>query len=136
MDRDHNEVLDLLIRSFDSELSADEAARLANALHTSEELQEEKARLLAMRERMKDWKAPADPQFSTSVLAKITQQAEDNFSGVIIRIFPRVAAACFLVLGVALGVIYATEGSLVMETIIGVNEVVLEDAVLLVENGF
>lgn len=129
-------MLNLLIRSFDSDLSAQETARLTDALKTSKKLQAEKARLLMTRERLQSWTVPEDPHFSKKVLARITQQVEGNFSGVIIRLFPRVAAACFLILGLALGVIYATEGSLVMETIIGVNEVVLEDAVLLVENGF
>lgn len=136
MDREYDKMLDLLIRSLDSELSTDEAAYLTNALEVSEQLQMEKTRLLAMRARLKSWTAPADPGFSDRVLAKLIKLDDDNFSGVIISLFPRVAAACFLVLGVALGVIYMTEGSLMMETIIGVNEVALEDAVILVENGF
>ena len=89
-----------------------------------------------MRERLAEWTAPEDPNFAERVLTNLGKQVEEDLSAVIIRLFPRVAAACVLILGVALGTIYVTEGSLMMDTIIGVNEVLLEDAVLLVEDGF
>lgn len=136
MDREYNHILDLLLRSLDTELSQDEAEKLEQALQESEVLRQEKVRLLAMRGQLGAWTAPEDPTFADRVMVKLGKQAEEDLSAVIIRLFPRVAAACVLILAVALGTIYVTEGSLMLDTIIGVNEVVLEDAVLLVEDGF
>lgn len=129
-------MLDLLIRSMDMELAEADALALEQALSDSEALRDEKVRLIAMRERLAEWTAPEDPNFAERVLTNLGKQVEEDLSAVIIRLFPRVAAACVLILGVALGTIYVTEGSLMMDTIIGVNEVLLEDAVLLVEDGF
>lgn len=136
MDREYDKMLDLLIRSMDTELAEADALTLERALSDSEALRDEKVRLMAMREKLTEWTAPEDPGFSERVLANLGKQMEEDLSAVIIRLFPRVAAACVLILGVALGTIYVTEGSLMMDTIIGVNEVLLEDAVLLVEDGF
>ncbi len=136
MDREYNHILDLLLRSLDTELSRTETERLEQALQESEVLREEKNRLLAMREQLGAWSASDDPSFADRVMVKLGKKAEEDLSAVIIRLFPRVAAACVLILAVALGTIYVTEGSLMLDTIIGVNEVVLEDAVLLVEDGF
>ena len=136
MDREYNQILNLLIRSLDGTLPANEEAQLEKALSTSERLRHEKARLLEIRSDLKNWSAPEDPDFAARVLSQIGKQVEEDLSGVIIRLFPRVAAACVLILGVALGTIYVTEGSLMLDTIIGVNEVVLEEAVMLVDSGF
>ncbi|NRB51531.1 MAG: hypothetical protein HRU41_27915 [Saprospiraceae bacterium] len=136
MDREYDKMLDLLIRSMDMELAEADALALEQALSDSEALRDEKVRLIAMRERLAEWTAPEDPNFAERVLTNLGKQVEEDLSAVIIRLFPRVAAACVLILGVALGTIYVTEGSLMMDTIIGVNEVLLEDAVLLVEDGF
>ncbi|MBX2874529.1 MAG: hypothetical protein KTR30_20575 [Saprospiraceae bacterium] len=136
MDREFDKMLDLLIRSMDTELTKGDALELEQALLNSEALRGEKARLIALREQLEDWTAPEDPTFAERVLTQLGKQAEEDLSAVIIRLFPRVAAACVLILGVALGTIYVTEGSLMLDTIIGVNEVLLEDAVLLVEDGF
>ena len=136
MDREYDKMLNLLIRSMDMELAKADALALEQALSDSEALRDEKVRLIAMREQLEDWTAPEDPNFAERVLTNLGKQVEEDLSAVIIRLFPRVAAACVLILGVALGVIYVTEGSLMMDTIIGVNEVLLEDAVLLVEDGF
>lgn len=136
MDREHNNILDLLLRSMDMELPEAEAEKLEQALQESASLQQEKVRLLAMREQLEAWTAPEDPTFADRVMVNLGKQVEEDLSAVIIRLFPKVAAACVLILAVALGTIYVTEGSLMLDTIIGVNEVVLEDAVLLVEDGF
>lgn len=136
MDREHNNILDLLLRSMDMELPEAEAEKLEQALQESASLQQEKVRLLAMREQLEAWTAPEDPTFADRVMVNLGKQVEEDLSAVIIRLFPKVAAACVLILAVALGTVYVTEGSLMLDTIIGVNEVVLEDAVLLVEDGF
>lgn len=136
MDREYNNIVDLLLRSLDAELSQAEAEKLEQALQDSEALRREKTRLLAMRQQLEAWSIPEDQTFTDRVMAKLGKKAEEDLSAVIIRLFPRVAAACVLILAVALGTIYITEGSLMLDTIIGVNEVVLEDAVLLVEDGF
>jgi len=136
MDREYDQILNVLIRSLDGALPASEEAQLEEALRTSERLRLEKARLLDLRAELKDWSVPEDPDFAARVLSQIGKQAEEDLSGVIIRLFPRVAAACVMVLAVALGTIYLTDGSLMLDTIIGVNEVVLEEAVMLVDSGF
>lgn len=136
MDREFDKMLALLIRSMDTELNEADARKLEQALRGSVALRDEKARLTGMREELRNWEAVEDPTFADRVIAQLGKQVEEDLSAVIIRLFPRVAAACVLILGVALGTIYVTEGSLMLDTIIGVNEVLLEDAVLLVEDGF
>ncbi len=136
MDREFDKMLELLIRSMDVELTESDAKRLEQALSDSAALRDEKARLMSIRKELSNWGVPEDPTFADRVLSQLGKQVEEDLSAVIFRLFPRVAAACVLILGVALGAIYVTEGSLMMDTIIGVNEVLLEDAVLLVEDGF
>lgn len=136
MDREFDKMLALLIRSMDTELNEADALKLEQALRGSVALRDEKVRLTGMREELRNWEAVEDPTFADRVIAQLGKQVEEDLSAVIIRLFPRVAAACVLILGVALGTIYVTEGSLMLDTIIGVNEVLLEDAVLLVEDGF
>lgn len=136
MDRDYKKMLELLLRSLDQELLPSEAQQLKTALVSSEKLRQEKDRLIQVRQQLQDWQPAVDEDFTARVMVQISQQLEEDLTAVIVRLFPRVAAACVVVLCVALGAIYLTEGSLMVETIIGVNEVMPEDALILVENGF
>lgn len=136
MDREYKKKLDLLVRSLDQNLQPAEALELQDALEKSINLQQEKTHLLEIRGQLQGWQPPTSSHFAARVMRQIGRQIEEDFGTIIVRLFPRVAAACVLVLGIALGTIYLTEGSLMMETIIGVNDVMPEDALMFVENGF
>ncbi|MEZ5040788.1 MAG: hypothetical protein R2828_12865 [Saprospiraceae bacterium] len=136
MDREYKKKLDLLVRSLDQDLLPTEALELQDALKKSIKLQEEKTHLLEIRGQLQAWQPATAEHFATRVMRQIGWQREEDLGAIIVRLFPRVAAACVLVLGIALGAIYLTEGSLMMETIIGVSDVMPEDALMFVENGF
>lgn len=136
MDRDYEKMLELLLRSLDETLSPKETEQLTEALQQSEKLRQEKAAFLDLRQQLADWQPAPDAAFSARVMQQIGKQAEEDLSAVIVRLFPRVAAACVVVLFLALGGIYYTEGNLMMENIIGVNEMLTEDAIMLVDNGY
>ena len=136
MDRDYEKMLELLLRSLDETLSPEETEQLTEALQQSEKLRQEKAAILDLRQQLADWQPAPDAAFSARVMQQIGKQAEEDLSAVIVRLFPRVAAACVVVLFLALGGIYYTEGNLMMENIIGVNEMLTEDAIMLVDNGY
>lgn len=136
MDREYEKMLELLLRSLDETLSPEEMEQLTEALRQSDRLRQEKATLLKMRQQLADWQPAEDTGFSARVMQQIGKQAEEDLSAVIVRLFPRVAAACVVVLFLALGGIYYTEGNLMVENIIGVNEMLMEDAIMLVDNGY
>lgn len=136
MDREYEKMLELLLRSLDETLSSEETRQLTEALRQSDRLQQEKAALLKMRQELSDWQPAEDTGFSARVMQQIGKQVEEDLSAVIVRLFPRVAAACVVVLFLALGGIYYTEGNLMVENIIGVNEMLTEDAIMLVDNGY
>jgi|GEM_PF-1370051 len=136
MDREYEKMLELLLRSLDETLSPGELEQLTEALRQSDRLRQEKATLLKMRQQLAEWQPAEDTGFSARVMQQLGKQAEEDLSAVIVRLFPRVAAACVVVLFLALGGIYYTEGNLMVENIIGVNEMLMEDAIILVDNGY
>lgn len=127
------EVLNLLIYSLDNELSTEENIRLEKALASSEELRAEKERLLKMRVLMADLQQEPNPRFVSSVMEKIREAAEPVFTKVIIQMFPKVAAACVILVLAFFISIYVTEGTLSKDAIIGVQELSVDEALTLTE---
>lgn len=116
---------DLLLRSFDQELSTEEAARLDAALSGSEDLQQEKRQLEALRQLAGELKVAPVDGFADGVLAKLhTSPVEAT----LLSLLPRAAAACLIILLITLAGIYLTEGSLSTDAIIGVSNLAPEDA--------
>ena len=120
-------ILSLLIYSLDNELSADEQRQLDQALTASAELCAEQERLLAIRQALASHTIPADNTFANAVM----QQLEEKETGVearILQLFPKVAAACVVLVLIATLGIYFSEGSLSTEAIVGVQDLAPEDA--------
>jgi hypothetical protein len=97
----------LLIRSFDEELSPEEARQLADALANSGELRSKKDELLEMRTAFSEWSPAPNPDFLAGVMASLPVQLET----MVVRLFPRVAAASLLLMGIMIAYLYFTDGS-------------------------
>lgn len=77
--------------------------------------------------------ADKDPKFADRVMYQLQQTKKSEFSASIIALFPKVAAACVLLLLCSLLGIYFTEGSLSTEAIIGFQDLAPEDAYALID---
>ena len=115
---------ELLLRSFDQELSAGEKARLDAALAGSEELRLEKQRLEKVRYLLGSLQAEPQRGFANSVMARLKASTAE---ATLLSLLPR-AAACLIILLLALAGIYLAEGSLSTDAIIGVANLAPEDA--------
>jgi len=109
---------DLLIRSFDEELTFEEQVRLDNVLKNSEELRSEKKQLLLMRELIGNNKNSFGPNFSSEVMARIN---ESGFSSGIFPLFKKIAFAGAASIIILLGLHVWSGGSLSLESILGVE---------------
>lgn len=116
---------ELLLRSFDQELTGDEKARLEDALAGSEALRREKAQLEALRQMLGGLQAAPAAGFADGVMGKLNASPVE---ATLLSMLPRAAAACLIVLLLTLIGIYLAEGSLSTEAIIGVNDLAPEDA--------
>lgn len=123
----------LLIKSLDFELSADEQAQLETGLSASDELRQEKAQLLAMRQLIGSIEPNPNPTFAQNVIAKIQAKRKAGFSASVIQLLPRVAAACIVLLLISLFSIYLSEGTLSVDAIVGVQELSIDEAYSLTE---
>ena len=126
-----NDAISLLIHSLDHDLSPKEQAQLDRALQDSPELREEQARLLKMRRLFENASIPENPAFANAVLERLNEAP----SGVgyakeasIIRLFPRVAAACILLIGLAYAAIYFSESASFSDDLVGIENVSPEEA--------
>jgi hypothetical protein len=75
----------LLIRSFDEELSPEEARQLAVALANSEELRSKKDELLEMRSALSEWSPEPNPDFLAGVMGSLPVRLET----MVVRLFPK-----------------------------------------------
>ncbi|MCO6491829.1 MAG: hypothetical protein J5I98_25665 [Phaeodactylibacter sp.] len=116
---------ELLLRSFDQELSGEERTRLEAALAGSEALRREKSQLEALRQMLGGLRAEPTAGFADEVLGKLNTSPVE---ATLLSILPPAAAACLIVLLLTLIGIYLAEGSLSTEAIIGVNNLAPEDA--------
>jgi len=126
-----NQLLDLLIESFDRDLNPDEKKNLNQALATNAELRAEKDRLLKMRIIFSSSKIGKDEGFVDRVMNMLDQEKQliDNFSSRIVTLFPRVAAACIILITALLVSVYMTQGSISLDTLMGLNDLSFDDAV-------
>jgi anti-sigma factor RsiW len=121
-------ILSLLIYSLDNELSAEEQQQLDQALASSAELQAEQERLLAIRQALASHTIPADNTFADAVMQQLEEERETGVEARILQLFPKVAAACVVLVLIAMLGIYFSEGSLSTEAIVGVQDLAPEDA--------
>jgi len=116
---------ELLLRSFDQELSPEERAGLDAALADSEALRREKQQLEKLRNLLGGLRAEADRTFAGKVMSKL---GASPVEATLLSLLPRAAAACLIILLLTLIGIYLSEGSLSTDAIIGVSNLAPEDA--------
>lgn len=124
-----DKALNLLINSFDQPLSDADQNTLDRQLEVSAWLREEKRRLEKLRAGISALKEAPKAGFADQVLIALEEQEKrQDIQGVILQLFPQVAAACVAVLIVALLTTFFIEGSLSTEALVGVQDLSPEDA--------
>lgn len=118
----------LLIRSLDQELTPEEADRLRQALEKSSDLRAERQRLQLMRQRIAALRLAENPVFVEDITNRLIELGKETLTRTMAAIFPKVAAACLLLLLLSLAAIYFTTGALSVDAIIGIDELTPEDA--------
>ena len=113
-------IRDLLYRSFDETLYEAENEQLENALATDASLREEQEDMLLLRAQMAQLKQTADSSFAQRVMKELPAQID--LSTQIRRLWPAVAAACLLTITLGLGSIIYAEGNLDTHALIGVDD--------------
>jgi len=128
------EWIDLLIRSFDSDLSRNERAELGAALQNSPELRNEKTRLESIRgiiasSAVRSFK----PFFATRVMQRIDAETNDqeDFFESLIRMFRRVALASALAVILLFASALLTGRTSSFSTLFGMPQVTIEDTLQL-----
>ena len=129
--------VDLLLRSIEEPLPEPEARILESALAESGALREEKQRLEEMRGAVQSLQLPSDEGFVDAVMARIEEEGSEAGSGDIFnalgRIYLRVAAACVLLIGLALFSIYWNEGSLGADPLVDADILTPEEIIALTD---
>ncbi|OJJ20787.1 hypothetical protein BKI52_09390 [marine bacterium AO1-C] len=130
---------ELLLASFDRELTSDEQASLEQGLADFAELRAEKTDLENLRTLVGDQSYAFKPFFSGRVMHKIEnlkqRSREKGLSSWMVRIFPKVAASGLAIIVLLMASTYLMEGSFSLDTLLGISEVAAEDAdYYLIEN--
>ena len=80
-------------------------------------------------EALASFSVQEDPSFTDDLMQRIEQEKTTvPVIATIHKLFPRVAAACVLLVLLSVVAIYFTEGNLSMEAIVGVQDLAPEDA--------
>ena len=124
----NEKMLDLLIYSLDNDLTEAEQATLDAALEASASLRAEKEQLLQMRAALENFSLEKDTQFTADLMQQLDKQKSNNLGARIRRIYPRVAAACAIIVLLSILGIYLVEGNFSMEAIVGIQDLTPEDA--------
>ena len=111
---------DLLIQSFDRELTTEEQLQLDEALKNSEELREQKEQLVSLRNMISKTKISFDQNFSAEVMDKIS---EGNFSSNVISLFKKIAYTGAASIVILLGSHLYSGGSLSLESFLGIESI-------------
>ena len=125
---DKEALLNLLTLSLDTVLPADQKSALENALRNQPWLREEQRRLKEFRARLRSMEAPFNEAFADAVMDRLEKEEEGTRAKGIVRLFPKVAAACAIfLLGFALN-IYVSNGNLTFDSIIGLEDLSPDEA--------
>ena len=118
-------IQELLLRSFEQPLPAEERARLDAALAGSEALQREKQQLEKLRFMLGSLQEEPNRSFTDEVMARLNTSPVE---ATLLSLLPKAAAACLAIILLTLVGIYIAEGSLSADAIIGVSGLSPEDA--------
>lgn len=133
----NDNALELLIYSLDNELSPQEKKQLDQYLTDSAALRQEKALLLQIREGLSGLQAEPDNHFADQIVRQLSTSKDPvqhpGLQVLIMNLFPKVAAACVIVLVAAVLTTFFVEGNLSLEAFIGVQDLSPEDALSLMD---
>jgi hypothetical protein len=124
-------LMELLIHSLDNELTLDEHQALDLAFAKSKEFRAERDRLLKLRSLLNQQRTIASNEFVNAVLGKTTTPVINpvqGFNTTMVRLFPRVAAACVIIMLASLFTVYLAEGELSSDTIVGLSDISPDEA--------
>ncbi len=107
----------LLLRSYDDRLTAEEKHRLDDALKVSVELQQEKAALDRLRQEIGNWEPGFAPGFANRVMRHLTGEESLVFQSV----FRAVALSGMAAILLVLLTVYFMDGSLNLDSLLGIN---------------
>lgn len=121
---ENQELLELLIRSLDSNLNDKDRMMLENALSESEELRSEKEKLVRMRELIGSGDYQFKHGFSDRVMNRLNKSKnglgiEFNFARDLNRVFTRVAITGIAAIILLLFSIFLTTGSVSFDSLSG-----------------
>ena len=126
-------MLQLIYRSFDSELSAEEQEQLDKALALSAELRAEQAKISAIRNKVLQSKEPAfRPFFADRVMARIRSAnnaaGKELFFESLISVFKPLAIAAAILIIIITSYNMNRAGQVSLEAAMALPEVALEEA--------
>lgn len=122
------EINDLLIRSINEKLTAEEDKKLQDALKKSAELRDEKAKLIKVKELISSRSHKFSDGFHSRVMQAVSEEKKGrvlsvNFGRNLTSMFNRVAVAGVAVIILLVISLYLSHGSLDVNTITGVEPV-------------
>ncbi len=133
----NEKALNLLIYSLDNQLTPLEQEELDQYLASSEALREEKEALLEMRAGLASLRREANENFADQLIRKIqsgkVEKPVQNFQLAVVKLFPKVAAACVIAMVLTVLGTFYVEGNLSLEAFIGVQDLSPEDAYSLLD---
>ncbi len=116
---------ELLIRSFDEELSAEEKQKLNKALLRSEALRMEKKEMEDTRNMIAGYSPSFSSDFSTNVLERIEEA--DNGLYFLFKRFALGAVAAIIMLLIS---VYYTDGSISGDSLLGLSDLTTDNILL------
>lgn len=122
---EHNELSDLLRQSLDRQLSPAEQKRLDTGLEEHASLREELVELQNLRSSLRKLHPQPSSYFTNSVMQQLSEQ-QQLLRPLIVRWRSIAAAACIALL-LAAGLIYSSNGDLETESILGLEQMELDD---------
>jgi len=127
---------ELLMRSFDDTLSSKEKEELELALKNSSALRNEKEAQLKVNDLLKANAVEGKPFFAGRLMNKITelQNPEADWTQLLVQMFPKFAVPSLFVILFLLVNIYMSEGSLSVDTLMGISD--LSEDLTLTESLF
>jgi len=115
------DMYDLLIRSFDGNLSREEQSLLEEALRSDQDLRREKQRLAEVRSLIGSQEYEFAPFFATRVMAGI-ESVNELFSEKLFYVFRRMAVVSLVIVAGLLVGTYLQDGTVTLSTLTGISD--------------
>ncbi len=134
------DIKELLIHSLDHPLGEADQKRLDHALAQSVELRKEKEELLKMRSLLASLSVESDPNWHDELMSKLPARKTEakiiQHPFTMASIFPKLAAACAIILLLSVVNIYREDGTINRDTLVGVEEYTADEAYAYLETNY